>query len=176
MNRGPYPQSVQRERPGIVSVVALLQLLGGLFTLLVGLLVSNFGGLESTASGVMILILALAQFLAGAGLLMMKNWARIIALSTAPLGIALGILTVLLGVGVIPIAIGGLTLWSLTRPEVMAAFGVPIAPVLPYGHEKALLPGTHEPATFCVQCGAPLSTDGWRCEACGGWVKRETAS
>jgi len=106
-------------RPGGVTVIAILEFLGGAFLVLAGLGVMLGGGMLATmigqsgaqgsgagagilgalgaALGVVFLVFAALYFLVGWGMLKLKGWARIVTLIFAGLGV-LGSLFGVMGV------------------------------------------------------------------------------
>lgn len=137
-------------RPGGVTVIAVLYYIVGGFCVLAGLLAllgagfagalltqmqgqsgagaGGFAAMIGGAISVFLFIGAAISILLGWGLWALKNWARIIVIVFAALGV-LGSLLGLLHISavvvvaiVIRLAINGLILWYLLKPEVAAAF------------------------------------------------------
>jgi zinc-ribbon domain len=98
------------QRPTGVTILAILQIIGSVITLVVGLGATVFGvfGLVIVAFGVASMVFAFA-------LLSGRNWARILML----VGAVVDILSI---VGIIW---GIILLWYLTRPHVVAYFKQP---------------------------------------------------
>lgn len=141
-------------RPGGVTVIAVLEFLVGALCILGGLAVMLGGGFLATilsqsgaqggaagagilgalgaAMGVVFLIFGALYILVGWGMLKLKQWARIVTMVFAGLGI-LGSLFALAGAFVhfhvfvlfwvvVRVAIAGWILWYLLQPNVSAAF------------------------------------------------------
>lgn len=135
-------------RPTGVTIIAVLYFIGAAVCLLGGVLLFVGGGFLATmmnqggdgaagagilaglgaVAGVIVLVVGVVSALVGWGLLKLKSWARIIVIIFSALGI-LGALAMLLHfsplilVGfVIRLAINGLILWYMLKPEVAAAF------------------------------------------------------
>ncbi len=142
-------------RPGGVTVIAVLYFIGAVLCVLGGIGMLVGGGFMATlinqsgaqgagagagifaalgaAVGVVFLVIAAIAILVGWGLLKLKNWARILAIVFAVLGV-LGALFGLVGAfshfgtmilvwTVIRLAINGWIIWYLLQPNVSAAFG-----------------------------------------------------
>jgi hypothetical protein len=140
-------------RPVGVTILAVLYFLGAVGCLLAGILMIVGGGFMATlisqqtqasgvgagflaglgaVLGVVIFIFAALYVLLGWGLWKLKNWARIVTIVLAALGIAgalLGLAGAFLHFGMfllvltlVRLAICGLILWYLLQPNVSAAF------------------------------------------------------
>src|SRR5216684_2937832 len=139
-------------RPVGVTILAILEFIGAVILVLLGIgsivgmgllcaAMSQSGGGSAGAGGIMAVIGgALSVFcfifaaicaLLGWGLWKLKNWARIIVIVLAVLGAVFALLGLLqfsaaVAVGiVIRLAINGLIVWYLLRPDVAAAFKGP---------------------------------------------------
>lgn len=136
-------------RPGGVTVIAVLDFIGAGLCVLFGIMLllgASFlgaalsqgqagnaaaGGLMAMLGGaasVFFLVIAAVSALIGWGLWTLKNWARIVQIIFAALGLLNALSTllhfssaVLFGF-VIGVAINGLVIWYLLKPEVAAAF------------------------------------------------------
>lgn len=116
--------------------MAILQILGGILILFFGLalaVVSAFFsavnlaipvGLGIIAAGAVV-ILGILGLLVGWGLWTGKGWARILAIILSGLGVLISLAGLVLGSipSVVGLAIDGLVLWYLFRPNVKAFFG-----------------------------------------------------
>jgi hypothetical protein len=140
-------------RPVGVTILAVLYFLGAVCCVLAGILMILGGGFIATlisqqaqgagvgagvlaglgaALGVVILIFAAVDVLLGWGLWKLKNWARIVTIVLAAIGIAgalFGLLGAFLHFGMfllvltlVRLAISGLIIWYLLQPNVTAAF------------------------------------------------------
>lgn len=144
--KSPKDRKPRKKRPTGVTVVAILEVLGGISGLaagnivmtifatmsgagggVTGRVVSGFGTLGSffaTVGGLIggILYLAgIADFFTAYGLLKGRSWAWTLCLAFAIIGIALGI--VLLPIGIISIIADAVIAYYLTRPHVKQFFG-----------------------------------------------------
>ncbi|MBS7636650.1 hypothetical protein KEJ37_04875 [Candidatus Bathyarchaeota archaeon] len=130
-----------KERPFGVTVLAILEIIGALFSLGAGALmlmaagfigammgempgVPGFGGFIAgmlIAIGVIMVILGLISLFIAYGLWTGKGWAWTLCLVFSIIGLILGILS--LPSGIISLIINILILYYLTRPHVKAFFG-----------------------------------------------------
>ncbi|HHF55613.1 MAG TPA: hypothetical protein ENL42_01685 [Thermoplasmatales archaeon] len=108
------------ERPGGITILAVLYVIEGLFTLGMGgltmaggSLIPVFGGLVA-AIGAIYVIVGLIDFAIAYGLWNLKPWARTVAIIFAIIG--------LLGFPIGTI-ISIIILWYLFKPEIKEAFG-----------------------------------------------------
>jgi hypothetical protein len=124
------------QRPFGVTILAILEIISGLFELGAGALlliaagfigglsgVSGFGGILAgifSAIGGVLIILGLLAFLIAYGLWTGQGWAWTLSLIFSIIGIILGILS--LPAGVISLIIDILIIYYLTRPHVKAFF------------------------------------------------------
>jgi hypothetical protein len=141
-------------RPAGVTVIAVLFFIGAVFSILLGILAMFGGGLLATLMsqsgsqgagagaglfaglgigiGIVILVFGALYILVGWGLLKLKEWARIVTIVLAGLGV-LGALFGLVGVfthfgaiivfwTLVRLAICGWIIWYLLQPQVKAAF------------------------------------------------------
>jgi hypothetical protein len=144
-------------RPAGVTILGVLAIVGGVFALLIGLLflVGSgflaqhmaplpliFAGL-ATIGGVFLILLAVFDLVLGIGLLKLANWARLVTMVFAAIGLvfaALGTLGAM--VHFFPFlmmrravsgVIDALILWYLSQPHVKQAFlhALPNAPTYP---------------------------------------------
>jgi hypothetical protein len=144
--KSPKDRKPRKKRPTGVTVVAILEVLGGISGLAVGNIVMSIfatmsgagggvtgrvasgfgilGGFFATVGGLIggILYLAgIADFFIAYGLLKGSGWAWILCLVFAIIGIALGI--ILLPIGIIFIIADAVIAYYLTRPHVKQFFG-----------------------------------------------------
>lgn len=136
-----------RQRPTGVTVLAVLEILGGLLffglgaTLLVvagfigiaglwpvrGMFPAFIGGLIASFVGGIMVIVGILNFVIAYGYLNGRGWAWTLGLVFAVLGIIIGLIS--LPGGVIRILLDGLILYYLTRPRVKRFFGKEPVPV-----------------------------------------------
>jgi hypothetical protein len=136
-------------RPGGVTVIAVLDFIGAVFCVLggiallvgasfLGAALSQGQGGNAAAGGIMamlggavsivLIIIGGVSALVGWGMWTLKSWARIVQMIFAGLGLLLALSVLLHFSGailvgfVIRVAINGLILWYLMKPEVAAAF------------------------------------------------------
>ena len=117
--------------------MAILQILGGILILFFGLALAVVSsaffsavnlaipvGLGIIAAGAVV-ILGILGLLVGWGLWTGKGWARILAIILSGLGVLISLAGLVLGSipSVVGLAIDGLVLWYLFRPNVKAFFG-----------------------------------------------------
>ena len=147
-------------RPAGVTVIAVIYIVGSCFLVLMGLLLmiggslaggafgSMLGGASGQASGtpagagagmllgaaggLFFLLMAAVHATLAWGMLKLKEWARIVSIVLAVLGIIGGVLGLVvaglrvapigIGLSVLRLAIAGVVLWYLVQPHVKAAF------------------------------------------------------
>jgi len=138
-------------RPQGVTVIAVLYFLGAAFFGCLGLAFLLGGGMMATAIArhtgisaavigglgivgfVVMLCLAAVDVLVGWGLLNLKEWARIVALVFAALGLLFGFFGLFRFnfFSLIRLAIHGWMIWYLVQPHVVAAFRPFVAATVP---------------------------------------------
>ena len=120
-----------------IAILAILEILGGLLILFLGLAVAAVSGTLFSALGLavpagigiaaggVVGVFGLLGLLVGWGLWMGKGWARILAIILSGLGVLAGLAGLALGSipSVVGLVIDGLILWYLFRPNVRAFFG-----------------------------------------------------
>ncbi|MEM2928510.1 MAG: hypothetical protein QXP60_06065 [Nitrososphaerota archaeon] len=140
----------KRERPLGVTILAILEAIGGIIylagILLIGLFLGmmtgfmpeeipemgffgGFLGMIALVGSIVLLILGLVSFLLAYGLWTGKGWAWTLTLIFSIIGILLGLVS--LPVGIITILINVVILYYLTRPHVKAFFGKAPPPAPP---------------------------------------------
>ena len=148
------------QKPVGVIILAILEFLGAAGTAVVGLMalfgmgmlaqiLQQNGTIQASqapmlvgagvAIGVICLIFAALFGFVGYGLLTLKNWARVIVMVFAVLGLAfgaIGLIADVMGghsaamvVDVIKLAINGLIFWYLNQPHIKASFSSVSAPM-----------------------------------------------
>lgn len=125
-------------RPGGVTVLAILDFLGGILAFFAGLfvvalggsgLLSQFGyGFVSgfvVVAGVAVIIIGLLALLLGYGMWTGKEWAWLLAVILYALGAVSSLLSLAGGSfgSIVSLVIYGLLLWYLWKPHVKAYFG-----------------------------------------------------
>ena len=124
-------------RPTGISVLAILELLGGVVLLLAGIGIAaaggsiltsmgygGLGGIAAVAGGALA-IFGLFALLVGWGLWTGKGWAWVLAVILTILGILGGLGSLAFGAitGIVGLVIDILILWYLLRPNVKSYFG-----------------------------------------------------
>ena len=141
-------------RPTGVAILAILELIGGVIGLLLGILLigvggsgilSSFGfglvsGIVAAVGGIIVVVSVLVLIL-GWGMWTGKSWAWTIAVILYILGVLSGIGSLAVGAltGVVGLVISILILWYLWRPHVRAFFG--------HGTQPAPMPQPAPPTT-----------------------------
>jgi len=131
-------KNMEKKRPTGVTILAVLEILSGLFMLLAGLafgiLGAAFMGGEGMmgvlgpfmgAVGLLFVVLGLVAFVLAYGLWKGLGWAWTIALILAVIGIIAGLVSLLTGgfQNVLTLIIQLIIVYYLTRPHVKAFFG-----------------------------------------------------
>ncbi len=121
-----YP-SQTRERPLGVTILAILEAIGGLLSLVGGIWLFNAAKMFPlliffVPFAIFSIIIGIIALIVAWGLWSGKGWAWTIALILSVIGIVLGIVSIASG-GIIAIIINGIILYYLTRPHVKAFFG-----------------------------------------------------
>ena len=144
--KSPKDRKPRKKRPTGVTVVAILEVLGGISGLAAGNIVMSIfatmsgagggvtgrvasgfgilGGFFATVGGLiggLLYLAGIADFFIAYGLLKGSSSARILCLVFAIIGIALGI--ILLPIGIISIIADAVIAYYLTRPHVKQFFG-----------------------------------------------------
>ncbi len=125
-------------RPGGVTVLAILDFLGGILAFFVGLFVVALGGSGLLAqfgygfasgfvvvAGVAVIIIGLLGLLLGYGMWTGKEWAWLLAVILYALGALSSLLSLAGGSfgSIVSLVIYGILLWYLWKPHVKAYFG-----------------------------------------------------
>jgi hypothetical protein len=120
-NYAPRP-----EVPPAAKAAGILLIVSGAFALLVAMFwfaISSLGAFF-TLLAVVYLALAVAKLTSGIGLLSLKRWARQLGFVAAAASILVALFMLTKGaVGVLGLAIDGVVIYMLLRPEVSAAYG-----------------------------------------------------
>lgn len=126
----PFNAAPAKARPIGVTILAILNALGGIITLLGGaaaIMVTSTGilaGLGVAIGGFMILI-GIFQLLVAWGLWTGKKWAWFLALIFGILGVILGLMSLVGGglTGIVSLLINAIIVYYLFTPKVKAFFG-----------------------------------------------------
>ena len=134
-------------RPMGIAILAVLEILGGLLILLLGLAVAAVSGTLFSALGLavpagvgiavggVVVIFGLLGLLVGWGLWTGRRWARILAIILSGLGALASLVALVLGSipSIVGLVIDVSILWYLFRPNVRAFFGgnAPFMPLQP---------------------------------------------
>jgi hypothetical protein len=135
----PPAWSGKPTRPGWVTFVGVVDFIGGGAGILIGLVVAvagsafaaAFGGLGTLFSGllavlgVIIIVLGILYILLGVQVLKGRNWARIVNIVFAILGLVGAVFSIARGNfgSIVSLALDGLIVFALFRPESKAFFG-----------------------------------------------------
>jgi hypothetical protein len=138
-----YKEEASMDRPTGVTILAVLNFIGAAILIIVGLLfmlgigmaggaVDSAGGMGvlvtlGAVGGVILIVLGVIAGVIGIGLWKLANWARIVTIVCAVIGI-LGAVVGMIGGNIfsnlITLAIDGVILWYLFQSNVKEAFGV----------------------------------------------------
>lgn len=174
-------------RPLGVTIIAILEGLGGAFALISGAAVLALAPFITrrmqelmpriipvvflSLTGAILLALGLVSILISYGLWKGKNWARVLLMILAGIGVLLGLTSLARGSGgsVLGLAINGLLIYYFTRLHVRAFFSrqplFQIPPPPPYTLPPT--PQAYGASRFCVHCGGALTPDALYCPYCG---------
>ena len=131
---GGYPPSgtsgMRGARPTGITILAILEVLGGLALLLGGAAITALGGLVGlglgAAFGGILIIFGLLSFVVAFGLWTGKEWAWLVALILSGLGALFDLVSIVIGLGygsILSLLIDVAIIYYLTRPHVRAYFG-----------------------------------------------------
>ncbi|MCS7145881.1 MAG: hypothetical protein RMJ28_05020 [Nitrososphaerota archaeon] len=131
-----------KTRPVGITILAVLEIIGGIIGLLGAAVFLAFGALAGVVAGEglgplgglfaalggivggLLLVLALVSFLLAYGFWTGKGWAWILGIIFSIIGIVVGVVTIFGDLsGIVSIVINGLILFYLFRPNVKAWFG-----------------------------------------------------
>jgi hypothetical protein len=137
-----------RTRPTGVTIIALLNIIGGIIMVIAGLalvaigavftslplstqqsmstsVASAFFGVIGSALGAVIIALGIVSFIVAFGLMKGKQWAWTVTIILSIISIALNVISMVSGNtgGIVSIIISGVILYYLYRPHVKAYFG-----------------------------------------------------
>jgi uncharacterized membrane protein HdeD (DUF308 family) len=130
--------SMTNQRPTGVTILAILQFIGGALSLLGGLALMAFGGSAVNTGagevaaipamlGIVLILSGIIGLVAGYGLFTLKGWGWLLAIIFSVLNIISGLLNLFQGANIpstiINLVISGLILYYLYTPVVRRAFG-----------------------------------------------------
>ena len=115
---------MQRERPFGVIIIAILAILGGIGSILLGFIVLIIPILGIILGGILIII-GLAYFAVAYGLWNGRSWAWILTILISALGIVVGLVSIMIGTGgsLLFIIVNVIIIYYLFKPDVKAYFG-----------------------------------------------------
>ncbi|MDQ4073570.1 MAG: hypothetical protein M3162_04610 [Thermoproteota archaeon] len=115
---------MQGYRPFGVTIIAILAVLGGIGSLLIGLIVLIVPILGIIFGGFLIII-GLAYFAVAYGLWNGLSWAWVLTILVSALGIVAGLATIIVGTGgsLLYIIVNAVIIYYLFRSDVKAYFG-----------------------------------------------------
>jgi uncharacterized membrane protein (DUF2068 family) len=125
-------------RPTGVTIIAILNALGGVLCLLAGLMflampgmlpagmygMSGMLGMEIGVMGIVMVVCGVLSLVIAYGLWTLKNWARLLVIVFSALGIASNLVSIAGGMmhAVVGIAINAVVIWYMMRDDVKAVF------------------------------------------------------
>lgn len=115
---------MQRERPFGVTIIAVLAVLGGIGSILLGFIVLIIPILGIILGGIFVII-GLSYFAVAYGLWKGFNWAWILTILVSALGIVVGLASIMIGIGgsLVFIIVNVIIVYYLFRPDVKTYFG-----------------------------------------------------
>ena len=125
-------------RPTGVTIIAILNALGGVLCLLAGLMflampgmlpagmygMSGMLGMVIGVMGIVMVVCGVLSLVIAYGLWTLKNWARLLVIVFSALGIASNLVSIAGGMmhAVVGIAINAVVIWYMMRDDVKAVF------------------------------------------------------
>jgi hypothetical protein len=115
---------MQRERPFGVTIIAILAVLGGVGSILLGFIVLIIPILGIILGGIFVII-GLSYFVVAYGLWNGRSWAWILTVLISALGIVVGLVSIIIGTGgsILYIIVNAIIIYYLFKPDVKAYFG-----------------------------------------------------
>jgi hypothetical protein len=115
---------MQRERPFGVTIIAILAVLGGIGSILLGFIVLIIPILGIILGGIFVII-GLSYFVVAYGLWNGRSWAWILTVLISALGIVVGLVSIIIGTGgsILYIIVNAIIIYYLFKPDVKAYFG-----------------------------------------------------
>jgi hypothetical protein len=154
---------------GAIALIALAGIIGVYLEELTEF--QNFGPLFGAIGGILsivLLIIAMIEFLMAWGLLGGKGWAWTVTIIFSVIAIIMGLLS--LPLSLVSIAINALIIYYLFRPNVRAFFGKVPAGAYETSVQPPPPPETFQQTPACPRCGKPLTYipqyQRWYCYDC----------
>jgi|SRR5215218_1033111 len=119
-------QSTPKSRPTGVTIIAILNIIGGIIML--------FGAIALIIIGWIFVVIAIVSFVVAYGLLKGRGWAWTLTVVLSIISIVLNAISIAAGniiASIINIIISGIILYYLYRPHVKAYFGKGVSPSPP---------------------------------------------
>lgn len=115
---------MQRQRPFGVTIIAILAVLGGIGSILLGFIVLIIPILGIILGGIFVII-GLSYFVVAYGLWDGRSWAWILTVLISALGIVVGLVSIIIGTGgsILYIIVNAIIIYYLFKPDVKAYFG-----------------------------------------------------
>lgn|SRR5688572_27845893 len=115
---------MQRERPFGVTIIALLAVLGGIGSILLGFIGLIIPILGIILGGIFVII-GLSYFVVAYGLWNGRSWAWILTILISALGIVVGLVSIMIGTGgsLLFIIVNVIIIYYLFKPDVKTYFG-----------------------------------------------------
>ena len=115
---------MQRERPFGVTIIAILAILGGIGSILLGFIVLIIPILGIILGGIFVII-GLSYFVMAYGLWNGLRWAWTLTVLISALGIVVGLASIIIGTGgsILYIIVNAIIIYYLFKPDVKAYFG-----------------------------------------------------
>jgi hypothetical protein len=115
---------MQRERPFGVTIIAMLSILGGIGSILLGFIVLIIPILGIILGGIFVII-GISYFVVAYGLWNGRRWAWILTVLISALGIVIGLASIIIGTGgsILYIIVNAIIIYYLFKPDVKAYFG-----------------------------------------------------
>jgi hypothetical protein len=115
---------MQRERPFGVTIIAILSILGGIGSILLGFIVLIIPILGIILGGIFVII-GISYFVVAYGLWNGRRWAWILTVLISALGIVIGLASIIIGTGgsILYIIVNAIIIYYLFKPDVKAYFG-----------------------------------------------------
>jgi hypothetical protein len=118
-------QSSPKSRPTGVTIIAILNIIGGIIMLFSAIALIPIGGI--------LVAIAIVSFVVAYGLLKGRGWAWTLTVVLSIISIVLNVIAIAAGniASIINIIISGIILYYLYRPHVKAYFGKGVSPSSP---------------------------------------------
>lgn len=115
---------MQRERPFGVTIIAILAILGGIGSILLGFIVLIIPILGIILGGIFVII-GLSYFVMAYGLWTGQRWVWILTVLISASGIVVGFASIIIGTGgsILYIIVNAIIIYYLFKPDVKTYFG-----------------------------------------------------